>query len=75
MFYFATCSSSDQLGAAACLAPMFDLVFGHNLTLCNINSMCYFPVLVLWHHFSLELLSSFVAPFPPHVCSDTSFQR
>lgn len=29
--------------------------------------MCYFPVLVLWHHFSLELLSSFVAPFPPHV--------
>lgn len=29
--------------------------------------MCYFPVLVLWHHFSLELLSRFVAPFPPHV--------
>lgn len=24
-----------------------------------------FPVLVLWHHFSLGLLSSFMAPFPP----------
>lgn len=30
-----------------------------------INSMCCFPVLVLWHRLSLGLLSSFVAPFPP----------
>lgn len=30
--------------------------------------MCFFSVLVLWHHFSLGLLSNSVASFPSPTC-------